>query len=98
MFLAPKGIIAAHVECFDLLRLINAISMMGERALAHAQRMKAVMARYHEMFLMLYIRCARTKLHYMRHVPECWERFGAALTYFPTERKNKHAKRLGSYC
>ena len=98
IFLAPKGLLREHVACLTLLRIINAIMMMGDRALSYTDTMREASEKYHKLFLNLYTMCARPKLHYMRHVPDCWARFRAALNCWACERKHKASKGLGAFC
>ena len=97
---SPKNLptLTAHVVCFALLRAISAIFTMGYLAIEFVDRLEQLLADYHVKYLELYPQCGKPKLHYIRHVPQCFRKFGVVLSCFGPERKHRLAKRLGQFC
>ena len=49
------------------------------------------------MYLRLYPDGVKPKLHYLNHLPRCWERFRRILSCWTPERKHRGSKRIGSF-
>ena len=94
----PLGLLPEFTACFDMLRNIVDILQKGEGAFLKMEVLKKAMRDHHIMYLELYPLCAKPKLHYLRHIPECLERHGVSLSCFASERKHKQSKMIATFC
>ena len=66
-FAAMEG----ELRCFWHMYTILQILRRGR--FADLARLKWEIAQHHLMFFMVYPKCIKPKLHYLFHVPACWE-------------------------
>ena len=69
----------------------------GDSAVEQINELEHAITLHHEVFLRLYPGCAKPKLHYLWHVPQCIRRWGANLSCFSAERKHRRVKDIASH-
>ena len=96
--LAPlKTVVAVlrdHIQCFAYLRVVLQCIRRGvdpQRAFTAAQK-------HHELFMQLYPRCGKPKLHYTMHALLSWFHLGCLLQCFGSENEHQQPKRLMAHC
>ena len=95
--LKPKGALHSHTRCFDLLRLLTDIILLGDRALEKGDLLQRTQCEHMRLFSELYPKCVKNKMHTSWHVPQCMVRFGCNLSCFGPERKHRSSKSVASY-
>ena len=97
MVLAPGGLMFAHMACLRLLYDIQVIIMLGDAAHRIVGLLVQIVAAHHDLYLALYPRCMKPKLHFLRHLPGLIDYFKCVLTCFSGERHHKASKRMASF-
>jgi len=95
--LAPMEVLSEHLQCFKLLCLMFALLRMGDRCLDRLDLLRNTMYEHHVMFMRLYPSCGKPKLHYLRHVVDCFAYWKRCLNCFSTERKHRYSKKIASF-
>jgi hypothetical protein len=95
--LKPSGVIPLHAAAFGKLRNLADFFKQGQHTVSRVDVLEKLLEDHHVFFLGLYPACAKPKLHYARHIPQKWRRFGRNLTCFSTERRHRFSKRIASY-
>jgi len=98
MVLEPAGIMPGHVLCLRFLYTIQVIIMLGDEACNHIDRFEDLLSAHHTLYMQLYSRCAKPKLHYMRMLAGQYRKFGRVVTCFSAERHHRASKRMAAYC
>ena len=95
LVLKPVGILKEHVACFDAMQTLFAIfkrSRSEDIPTAHELTRK-----HHVMYSKLYGDCLKPKLHYCKHVVDCWQRFGILLSCFGAESNHRFSMDIFSF-
>ena len=95
--LKPRRTLESHTRCFDLLRLLTDIILLGDRALEKGDLLQRTQCEHMKLFSRLYPKCVKNKMHTSWHVPQCMFRFGCNLTCFGPERKHRSSKTVASF-
>lgn len=97
LILAPLGVLQAEVECFRLLGRIIYLLRLGNGCVAKLSLLKTLLREHHVRFMALYPAAATPKLHFLRHIPTCIERWGVLFACFATERKHRASKGIAAF-
>ena len=97
MVLTPAGLLPEHCRCFSYICVILNILSCGEGAVGLVHELERAIASHHDVYLRLYPNCAKPKLHYLWHVPQCIRRWEANLSCFSAERKHRRVKDIAKH-
>ena len=89
--IVPLGILGEHVDCLKMLVAIISLLQVGD--ISRTSELRTAIHTYHVLFLRLYPKCAKTKLHAIQHIVDCWEHWMTLLSCFGPERKHKLMKK-----
>ena len=78
-----------HVAAFNLLKDMLVLLQTGDAAVGRADELDAIIFAHHVAFGGLYSPLQKPKIHFLKHVPSCFRRFGANMSCFGPERKHK---------
>lgn len=92
----PAGKLQRHVQCYMLLAEILKMLLSGDKVLQHLGTMQRLIADHHVLFVELYPRHVRPKLHYLLHLPTCFQEMNANVSCFVCERRHRIVKRLAA--
>ena len=97
MVLTPASSLPAHATTMRMLFTIQCLVLLGDSALPRMQFLDELLEAHQDLFLLLYIACAKPKLHYMRHLAWLYAKFGKAPTCFSAERPHRQSKRVAAH-
>ena len=97
MVLVPAGRLKAEVECFRLLGRIIYLLRLGNGCVARLRLLRTLLHEHHVRYIALYPEAVTPKVHWLRHIPECIERWGVLFACFATERKHRASKRIATF-
>ena len=97
MVLAPAGAVADHCTCARYMIVILSILKSGDDAVRHLGQLEHAIALHHEIFNRLYPDCAKPKLHFLWHIPQCIRRWGVNMNCFSGERTHRRVKGIASH-
>ena len=80
-FPAMDGEIRCFWHMFTLLEILRGGNP------ADLPRLKWDIAQHHLMYIMVFPLCLKPKLHYIFHVPGCWEAWHCLLSCYGAERR-----------
>ena len=95
MVLMPLGVLPEHTLCLRYLNDILHILRHGDGAVAFVNTLGNLVRQHHELYMALYPACAKPKSHYLMHLPEQIQKFGANLSCFAGERMHRTSKKVG---
>jgi hypothetical protein len=96
-YVAPRGLISEHVECFLLLHTILCTLRRGRITASIRDALQRKIVRHAILFLKLYDNVfAKIKFHHTFHIPDDMYRLGKVLGCFTAERRNKDLLALAS--
>ena len=98
LVLRPMGWKPDHVLSLELLIKIVSYIQHSANDRTILPLLEEALAQHHVTYLALYGDCAKPKLHYMRHVPQCIRRHGKTLSCFSSERRHKKSKQKAAFC
>ena len=97
LVIVPSERLKAEIECFRLLGRIVYLLRLGNGCVAKLSLLKTLLHEHHVRFIALYPQAATPKLHFLRHIPTCIERWGVLLACFATERKHRASKGIAAF-
>ena len=97
MILVPAGRLRAEVECFTLLGRIIYLLRLGNGCVARLRLLRTLLHEHHVRYIALYPEAVTPKVHWLRHIPDCIERWGVLFACFATERKHRASKRIAAF-
>ena len=97
LVLKPVGLLPLHRRCLRLACNMIEVLRFGGQAARVTTRLRLTIHDHHQVFIKLYEKCAKPKLHYLFHVPDCFERHNVNLNCFSTERKHHTVKALANH-
>ena len=95
--LKPGNLLPEHCQCFKLIRDVIDILRLGDEAVQHVEPLRRIIAAHHSAFMRLYPECAKPKLHYLFHIPDCLANTGVNVACFAPERKHREVKRIANH-
>ena len=97
MVLQPTDTMGAHVMCLQMMYTIQVLILAGNNALPYLTLLDDLLDAHHDLFMTLYPRCAKPKLHYARHMARLFRKFQCVVTCFSAERSHRRSKRVANY-
>jgi len=93
----PVGVLKPHTDCFDVLRRIIAMLLLGDAVAAATDELQRLARMHHEAFDAVYPGCIKPKMHYLKHAIECIGKHRVNLSCFGPERRHKDAKTIAAF-
>ena len=84
--------LADHWTCLSLMARILAILAAGDEAVQQAQELENLIRQHAALFLALFPKCVKPKLHWLFHVPTLMRHFEVNLSCWVMERKHRAVK------
>ena len=95
--LKQEGHLPEERQCFELLGRILYLLRRGDAAVQQVELLRTLVIQHHNLFLKLYPKCGKPKVHYTMHVPDCIARFKVNLSCFSPERLHKFTKHIAAF-
>ena len=95
--IAPTGEMEHHISSLTLLYTIQVAVMWGDRSCQFVHLLNDIVDAHHQLFIRLYPRCCKPKMHYRRHLPDLMAQFMKVITCFSAERRHRMSKRIAAY-
>ena len=97
LVIAPMGEMEHHISSLKLLYTIQVAVMWGDRSCQFVDLLNDIVDAHHQLFIRLYPRCCKPKMHYLRHLPDLMAQFMKVITCFSAERRHRMSKRIAAY-
>ena len=75
------------IQCFW--HMFNILQILLRGNIADLPRLKWEIAQHHLLYLVVFPSCLKPKLHYLFHVPACWEYWGCLLSCYGAEADHR---------
>ena len=96
--IVPTGEMLEHSACMSLLRdMLFFMSSTYDMTLEAYTHIRQLVNAHHKLFRKLYRAFTKIKFHHLFHLPEDFQRMGAILSCFVTERKHRDWKAVSLY-
>jgi len=87
----------AEVECFNLLGRIIFLLRLGDGCVPKVALLRELLHEHHVRFMALYAEAATPKLHFLRHIPDCIDRYKVLMSCFAAERMHRKSKAVAAF-